>query len=178
MYTIRSYKDKDRESVERICAGEAGALRETFLDVFCRYYIETEPENCFIAVNEKDEAIGYILCAEDFDIWEKQFTIKYLKIAPSPITKRMGQGTIDGLRRYANEYPAHLHIDISEEYQRKGIGTKLMDALVEYLKKKGVPGLMLSVASDNEKGIHFYRKYGFAELGRTEQEITMGIKIS
>ena len=50
-----------------------------------------------------------------------------------------------------------------------------MDALLAHLKIKGVPGLMLSVASDNDKGIHFYKKYGFKVLERTGQEIVMGI---
>lgn len=177
MCTIRPYKDKDRSAVEAVCAGEAGTFKEPFLDVFCRYYIEKEPQNCFIAANRKDEAIGYILCAENFETWENLFTEEYLKKTHNPITKGMGKGTIHGLRKYAKEYPAHLHIDITETYQRRGIGTKLMDALLEHLKEKRVSGVMFSVAPDNEKGVNFYKKYGFVELGRTEQEITMGMKL-
>lgn len=36
--------------------------------------------------------------------------------------------------------------------------------LKAHLKELGISGLMLCVANDNEKGINFYRKYGFTEL--------------
>lgn len=78
---------------------------------------------------------------------------------------------------FAKEYLAHLHIDIAGDYQRQGIGTKLIDALIEHLRKKSVKGLMFSVAIDNEKGLGFYRKYGFKELGCDEREIFMGLKM-
>lgn len=39
------------------------------------------------------------------------------------------------------------------------------------------PGVMLGVASDNEKGKNFYRKYGFSVLEEGPQEIVMGMKL-
>ena len=64
----------------------------------------------------------------------------------------------------AKKYPAHLHIDILPEAQHKGYGTKLMDALMDYLAEKGVKGVHLGVGGDNAGGIRFYEKYGFTMI--------------
>ena len=184
MYTIRQYESKDRKRVEAICLSpdtngentKNNILSKALLTVFCRYYTEREPQNCFVAVDEQDEVIGYILCAENFQSWEESFTRLYLNKTINPIAKAMGKGTIDGMRPFSAEYPAHLHIDLSKKCQRQGIGTKLMDTLLEHLQKQGIPGVMLAVASDNEKGLNFYRKYGFQELERKKREILMGKK--
>lgn len=177
MINIRPYESKDREFVENICAGHAGPMRKTLLTCFCNYYIEKEPQNCFVAADEADKCIGYVLCAADFYTWESVFKDEYYGKSINPITKGMGIGTVEGLRTFAEEYPAHLHIDIAEDYQRQGIGTKLIDTLIEHLRKNSVRGLMFSVAIDNEKGLGFYRKYGFKELDRDEREIFMGLEM-
>ncbi|MEM0116841.1 MAG: N-acetyltransferase [Conexivisphaerales archaeon] len=55
------------------------------------------------------------------------------------------------------------------EYQRRGIGKRLMDELVAYY---GLPiRITLDVEEKNEKGVSFYRKYGFSFSGRTEVKI-------
>ena len=79
---------------------------------------------------------------------------------------------------WMKNYPAHLHIDIDSNYQRLGIGTRLMDALINHLKAKGVkPGLMLVVGATNEQGRNFYKKYGFKELAITKMGVAMGIDL-
>lgn len=177
MINIRSYELKDRGFVENICSERSDPMRKTLLTCFCNYYIEREPQNCFVAVDEVDKCIGYVLCAADFYVWERVFKEEYYGKSQDPMTKGMGEGTVEGLKHFAKEYPAHLHIDIAEDYQRQGIGTKLIDELIKHLRKKSVKGLMFSVAIDNEKGLGFYRKYGFKELGRDEREIFMGLEM-
>lgn len=183
-YKIREYMDKDRDSVERICAGPSSGgfgdnplVKEALLTVFSHYYIEKEPDNCFIVADSEDNAAGYVLCAEDFRRWETVFVRDYIESSDNPVTKMMGAGTIEDLRKYADEYPAHLHIDLDESCQRKGLGTQLMDRLISHLRDKNVRGLCLCVAPDNEKGVHFYHKYGFYELESGEQEIVMGLRL-
>ena len=180
-YTIRHIHKKDREAVEKICiatwpaqAEASEDMRKLLLTVFCHYYIEQEPEHCFVAVNDQDEAVGYVLCAHDFEKWKGCFEKEYLKKQENPMIAMVGRGTIDDLAPYAGEYPAHLHIDLLPECQRIGLGTRLMDALTEELKHAGISGVMLGVVADNEKGLNFYRRYGFSELERKEHEIVMG----
>ena len=132
-YTIRHIHKKDREAVEKICiaTGPAQAeasedMRKLLLTVFCHYYIEQEPEHCFVAVNDQDEAVGYVLCAHDFEKWKDCFEKEYLKKQENPMIAMVGRGTIDDLAPYAGEYPAHLHIDLLPECQRIGLGTPLL----------------------------------------------------
>lgn len=71
--TIRKYQKRDAQAAARICLGTFSgewmnqeAFREALIEVYCRYYIEREPGNCFVAVDEADIPKGYLLCAEKF----------------------------------------------------------------------------------------------------------------
>ena len=180
---IRKYRESDCEQVQKICIATATgpfaqneAFRLLLLTTFCNYYIEQEPENCFVADNGQG-AVGYILCAEDANTWSGTFQEKYINNLPDENLKLFCLGTMNSPLKFSSEYPAHLHIDILPEYQRKGIGTMLMDALVKHLRDKGIHGLMLSVAADNVKGRQFYNKYGFRVLEETPHEVVMGIRV-
>ena len=73
MDAIRPYQEKDRERVRQICLKNADCAyapeetKEYILLMFCDYYIEQEPENCFVAVDANDNAVGYIICAENYE---------------------------------------------------------------------------------------------------------------
>jgi len=54
-------------------------------------------------------------------------------------------------------------------HQRQGIGSKLLDACVAFFP--GLQTLRLEVEAQNEKGVAFYRKQGFRETSRKEQEL-------
>jgi len=185
METIRPYQPKDRDSVRNCCLLNAGnpqteKQQKFILTTYCDYYIDCEPENCFVAVNEEDEAVGYIICAENFAKFEKRVKAEYL-----PRAMKLGlfkwiasKGSFGQQKKHAAQYPAHLHIDILDAYQRKGLGSKLVDALAAHLKAKGVAGLMLTVGKSNEKGINFYKKYGFEEIETGLGGVAMGIKLN
>ena len=70
--TIKPYELKYRRDVQQLCLANANHLDKPFEDrryiliMYCNYYIEQEPENCFVAVNEEDKAIGYIICSESY----------------------------------------------------------------------------------------------------------------
>jgi ribosomal protein S18 acetylase RimI-like enzyme len=179
--TIRPYKPSDAEAVRYVCVGTLAeplkqqGMEKLILTAFCEYYIKHEPYNCFVAADENGKAIGYILCAEDADKWLARFRKDNSESIPQ--VKQFLEGTCAAPTRYSSTYPAHLHIDILPEYQRMGLGTRLMDTLVNHLKSKGIPGLMLSVSTDNEKGVRFYKKYGFKVLEQTETETVMGVEL-
>ncbi len=50
-------------------------------------------------------------------------------------------------------------------HQRKGIGSKLMDAAIQHFR--GAAKVVLDVEEGNKKGISFYRKYGFTYPRKT-----------
>lgn len=169
MNNIRRYESKDKENLKKICVETSGLPTETEKDreflylMFNDYYAEIEPENLFVAVNDKDEAVGYILCAENFDRYLAILKEKYL-----PEIKKLGfkyyfmaMCEVGVHMLFSKKYKAHLHIDILSECQGKGTGTALMNELKMHLKSKGISSLMLSCGMGNKFAIKFYKKNNF-----------------
>ncbi len=182
---IRQYKAKDKEDVRFVCLNSDGPCRNSkrginfLLAVYCDYYIENEPENCFVATDENDKAIGYIISTENFD----KFKEIYLKDYYTRIKKWEYRRRKSALRsivsheKYKQDYPAHLHIDILPQYQHMGLGRKLMDALCDNLREKSVRGIMFTVWHKNDNAIKFYEKYGFQLIERRETTLVYGLKL-
>jgi ribosomal protein S18 acetylase RimI-like enzyme len=167
---VRPYQSKDFENCRDICyvtshGFDKDKYKRALWYMYCDYYLIHEPETCFVVANDNDEAIGYVLCAKDHKVYRKQFKRYYSEPLRKASFKHWLYFKISTFldRGYARKYPAHLHIDIKPEGQRQGMGHKLVDALVAKLKELKVPGLFLTVSDKNEKGVGFYRKYGFAQ---------------
>jgi len=186
MITIRPYRPEDRENVRRVCAHlkpgdvfEEDPYRTAMRSTFCDYYIDCEPQNCFVAADGTDGAIGCIWCAEDYRGYRGRFPKDYAeKLKALPFAKRTGcYGSAVMPVFYAKKFPAHLHIDVLEPYQRMGLGHQLVDALAAHLRAKGVPGVMLVVGRHNVKGRNFYEKYGFKRLRGIPFTVVMGLEL-
>ena len=60
---IRHYEPKDMENVRFVCLDSAAKIKASkcdqnlLLNTFCNYYIEHEPQICFAATDESDNAI-------------------------------------------------------------------------------------------------------------------------
>ena len=52
---------------------------------------------------------------------------------------------------------------VEEDYQGKGIGEELFDALLEELKRMGCTHVRLDAFTTNQKAIDIYHKYGFID---------------
>ncbi len=181
---IRPYAPRDRARLREICLATApprvyedAKLREWILLMYSDYYAECEPETCFVAVDDADTAVGYVISAPDWRQYRRQF-LPYLPRVwrcSRKAAKNWLFHPVEGV--FAKEYPAHLHIDILPEYQRLGLGHQLMDALAAALRERGVPGVALGCGSGNTKGNAFYEKYGFTRLGETRGTILWGLKL-
>ena len=180
--TVRSYKPTDKENVRFICLNSEGPCEEPedfqhfILTTYCDYYLEHEPYNCFVAADETDRAIGYVICTENYDTFETVFFSEYVpKLKINRNFFRAASRSVDLQKEYKALYPAHLHIDLLPEYQRRGLGHKLVDTLCAHLKAKAVPGVMLTVGSMNLVGQSFYEKYGFTKLKEQCGDIAYGL---
>ena len=76
------------------------------------------------------------------------------------------------------KYPAHLHIDILDEYQGQGYGTKLIDTLLSRLREMKVPGVVLMAGGENNGAIRFYSRIGFKMLLHTKITAVMAIDLT
>lgn len=184
--TIRHARPQDVPAMEEICIKTAPQnqcdtekRRKNILYLYNRYYTRAELENCFVAANEQDRAVGYILCAGDYTAYKKGFFHNEFKqIAKLGFFKAVAaRGEVLFLKPFARRYPAHLHIDILPEYQGNGVGTRLMQALICRLKEKQTGGVMLCVAASNTGAVSFYRKQGFTEIKKLPGSIVFGMAL-
>ncbi len=184
MVSVRAYKETDKERVQNICLANADCADATedtkkyILLMYCNYYIEQEPENCFVAVNEEDEAVGYIICSEDYDNYEKIFKAEYINQCAAISPRRYVDAKLDLLSHsmFKKDYPTHFHIDIDNNYQRMGLGSLLISNLKAHLHKKGIKNMMMVCGEDNENAINFYRKNGFKDLLTTKMGHAMALE--
>lgn len=65
-----------------------------------------------------------------------------------------------------------LAISLYKEYRRLGIGTALMGAMLQFLRKKGYKQVSLSVQKANY-AVCMYRKAGFKVVDENEEEYIM-----
>lgn len=184
---IRHYRKSDRDYLRKICVETSSPAfqatektREAVCVLFNDYYTDHEPESIFVAVDDDDIPFGYILCNKDSHRMNKLMHEEYMPKLTGFKQEEISwyEGYLLGNLRYIKKYPAHLHIDILEGHQRQGVGHQLVDALVAHLKEKKIKGLFLVVSRDNEKGVSFYRKYGFKEIDSTEGSLTMALDLS
>lgn len=173
---IRPYTNKDEKAVIDICFNTRDYmedLKDSYLfslrwaQCYLRYY----PEFCFVA-EENGEVIGYILSTPDTEICEKTYLEnilpeiknridskdKYYEDFTSFITANDMGDTI------ADDYPAHLHINLTPKCQHKGIGSKLMKVMEQNLIAHGVKAIHLGVMADNTNAVNFYKKHNYKIL--------------
>lgn len=185
MINIRKYQDKDKEYLRDICIKTSKlpvgteTERKFLTLMYNDYYTEIEGRNCFVAVDESDIPVGYILCAEDFNTYAKIFKKAYL-----PQIRKLGMKyyfmavtEMVGHKLFSKKFPAHLHIDILDICQGQGVGTKLVNELKAHLKSKNIPALMLSCGGDNTMAVKFYKKNNFEVIKNLAGSYIMGIDL-
>ncbi len=66
--------------------------------------------------------------------------------------------TIHGRRVYVSR------MIVKKEYRNRGIGSKILDFLIDKAKEMGFSEMTIGVDKDNVNALHLYRKYGFNEV--------------
>jgi len=186
---VRPYTRGDRAGVRRIYGDDRYArpalnrryrgYAEYLADTMS-YYTDYEPESALVAA-VGDEVVGALLGAVDT---ERCNRITDERVRPL-VRRRCLRGdygwpgwllanVITDIASFnvprppvdLGRYPAHLHIGVAEAWQRRGVGTRLMERFISDLRERGAPGLHLYASSFNWKGVAFYRKLGLEVLGQ------------
>ena len=177
MYTVRKYKPSDKEKLRFICketTWDGNKSDENKLEavpmIFNDYFTEYEPHNVFVAVNEDDVPVGYVICSSDYKLFRSKMMSdirKRVKKTHFP-SLFMFYATVIAVGITKKKYRTHLHIDLLPEAQRQGLGTKLINALCQQLKESDIKNVSVLTISTDSMGYKFYTKYGF----RTIQKFT------
>lgn len=154
-------------------------------------YFFFEPDLCFVAVNEIGCPAGYIVGTSDTrrfnawlqDVWlpplQRQYSnqTEYKSDAEHNLIKTVLKGPGEGLWQNLG-FPAHLHIDLLEELQGKGLGKGLMQTFIKAVQKRGAEGIHLGVDGRNVRAYGFYEKLGFSILEQQSWGSTFGMKLT
>ena len=109
------------DEIRAVCISQAGELANTdethgrfTLFMYCDAYLEYGV--AYILVDDKGVAQGYAFAAEDANVWRRDFEPYHLKIRELGCEyEQQAAIELDFYESVANEYPAHLHIDIAED---------------------------------------------------------------
>ena len=156
---------------------------EILADSLTLYFTNYEPESCFVAVINNN-AIGHIIGSKDAKVMNR---ITNAKIIPHLFIKALQRKVFfkwvnlrfffyvlrSLLKReffmpdFSKELPATLHINIDKTYRGQGIGEKLIEPYLTYLKQEEIHGVHFGTLSEGAR--RFFTKMGFSILFQSKR---------
>lgn len=74
---------------------------------------------------------------------------------------------------FVDERTPELAIAVVPNARGKGVGSALLEALLDRARAGGHPAISLSVDKTNSSAIHVYEQHGFARISENEDSVTM-----
>ena len=189
--TIRSYAPRDRAAVRQICSETADRGlpvesiyddRALVADLMTNYFTTREPQSSWVA--EADgRVVGYVtgtLHPARFDRWQIGWLVPQAVLVAAlrgavwrASTWRLLLATWRTWRRggfprqvSAREYPAHLHVNISDGFRGQQVGRRLVERFLEHARAAGRAGVHVILRADNQAACRLFERLGFALLTR------------
>jgi len=195
---VRKFQEEDRPGLYHIClaTGDSGAnavhlydQKDMLGEIYVGPYLTFQPDLSFTLI--QDGVAGYALAALDTtsfeDILSKEWwpliLEKYNGRLPENFNQREKnlfsyiQNPPLRSKEVISQYPSHLHIDLLEKAQGRGIGKAMMLLVLETLREQGSKGVHLGMGAQNARAFTFYTKLGFSLLDKSDAEWTMGLKL-
>ena len=135
-----------------------------------------DAEEIIIMVKQVMKESGFFPhTAEEFNI-TVDHEIEYMKSTALFLLaeidgKIVGSATLDRSDLKKLEHNVTFGITILKEYCGLGIGSILMEKVIEWTKSEGVEKIELEVFENNISAIKLYNKFGFLEEGRRKKMI-------
>lgn len=82
----------------------------------------------------------------------------------------IGSASLSFYSTEANRHKAELGITIHDNYQNLGLGTVMINHLLDIARKKGLKKVFLLVNATNSRAIHVYEKCGFEIEAKLAEE--------
>lgn len=171
--TIEYFKEEYRRQIQKIVVDTAwkslrkGRYAECIKIMYVDYYLDYEPHNVLVAIdNETKQVAGYIVCSTDAKLFlESQRKIYIPKLRRlSLILSSFHKICVKKSHELDVLYGGGFHINVSVDFQSKGIGPSLMKSMATHLKANGVNHMYLITQNRKTKGYGFYTHIGFKEV--------------
>jgi ribosomal protein S18 acetylase RimI-like enzyme len=168
-FVVRPYQARDRPAIREICRKTASEQPNPLFHedaelapmLYNDYYLEHEPESCFVGVVD-NHVVGYIVGCKNAKNYEKVLRTRIMPRMLLRITlsvlglryRRMATyrtlwwnlfslllpGRFSKLPPPPDQYPAHSHFNVESCYRGQGMGHALSIALNDHLIKQGIKG--------------------------------------
>lgn len=189
---IRTYEPTDKKQVQLI-HWETGFIGKSMSQIYTdrkqwakktKYYLEKEPQSCFVAEDTKTKkVVGYLFgCLDDKKNKEtKEFFIELIQmIITYPFENKKNKKFTKNMLAFIWEYvtgngkipeapknAGHIHINLLPEARAKGVGSKLLKTFFKYAKEKGVKTIHAdSFQTRLNPNTNFWFKNGFSEFAK------------
>jgi ribosomal protein S18 acetylase RimI-like enzyme len=116
--------------------------RSAFRERWFGRYLNQFPQWAYLAVSADGQVAGYLVGAPD------------------------EASAVDAFADAAEEFPAHLHVNLAPGFRNRGIGRYLIDAFAADAARAGSKGMHV-VTSADARNVRFYTRAGFGERART-----------
>ena len=188
--TIRSTRAGDQPGAYYVClkTGDHGKDGEPFYRddpdalgrIFVGPYLEYEPELSLI-LEDREGICGYAFGAFDsrkfyarYDTeWRQDLCARFPEPKGDPAQWTRAQEVHSWYHHpdyFTPEpyesYPSHLHIDLLERARGLGYGRRMLEQVMDKLRRRGSPGAHLGVSTLNTPAFGFYQRLGFREIIR------------
>jgi GNAT superfamily N-acetyltransferase len=141
--------DRLREQLDAIFFEASGTktfvdpeARAAFRERWFARYLAQYPQWAYVAISGDGRVAGYLVGALD-----------------------EGSG-FDDFALAADDYPAHLHVNLAPQFRNRGIGAVLIEAFAADALRAGAKGMHV-VTSADARNVRFYERVGFRERART-----------
>ena len=183
--TIRPYQKKDFRYVQDICMAtskyvddDTPITRATYTALYCDYYLDNQSDYCFVAVDDNDIPVGYVLCSVDRDDYEEKMNELYL-----PLVRKLNSGDyffynaeLKVTSRYVRQgYLAHLHLHMLDSYQSDDMGAELLNALESKMREMYVEGMYL-ICGEKSSARAFFEKMCYEDIDFLKGAVVYGKK--
>jgi ribosomal protein S18 acetylase RimI-like enzyme len=183
MSRIRPFRAGDEADLADVCVRTADAGADAtglftddriWAEIFVLPYVARHPGLAFVVEGET-RVLGYVVATPDTRAFEEWFRTEWWPARGARFARPGGNpreieilayadARGGGDEPYADEYPAHLHIDLLPELQGQGFGRALIERVSDALRALDVPGLHLVASAENSGALAFYERLGFAGL--------------
>lgn len=143
----------------------SAAERLNFRERWLGRYLERYPESCFVAIDGRGHAAGYI-CGSLRD--------------PARDPSFADQPHFTAFADITPHYPAQLHVNVAANARGSGVGGLLIAAYVAHARASGVVGVH-AISSRGARNLRFYLANGFPEVASArlgdKELVMMGRKL-
>ncbi len=139
-------KEATPEDAEKLIAFLAKVGRETD-------YLSFGKEGMPISIEAEEKFIQ--------SMKEEEHSVLYLAWKKGEI---VGDASLNGFPRRMN-HRAEFGVSVAKSEWSQGIGSALLQKIIEYAKEHTIELINLEVRSDNRRAIQMYEKFGFRKIG-------------